>query len=524
MFRARLLRGLALLFVAACCFALTWLAMHRPWERTVPFREDPVAMAADRRLVQLGIRDLPAGTGEGPDIVLIVLDTVRADHLELYGYHRDTMPRLTEWARHAKVYDRALSTSSWTLPAHASLFTGQYPATHGARGSTVSEERLRRVTTGRGVVRLLERPLDDDAVTVAERLWDRGYTTLGFAANKAFLDKTWKLWQGFDLWLCDQPPKGRAHLPYTRADRITAMALEAVDSALPALDWPEQRGRAPLFLFVNYMEAHGPYVPRTGFVHDPASLLWTKYRTGRSRERLAWSVLAQKRELPDTVREGWIEAYDAELSFLDLQLSALLEGLEQRGIGEDALIIVVSDHGEYFGEHQLVAHSKDVYEGGLRIPLLVRGPGFEPGHSSELVQLHDVAGWIVSAASAEPLSNMDPTEGLAVSELYGSRSRDLRNRRFNKRFNRVRRAFHKGDRKVILGSDGSFEAYDLADDPEELRDLSDQPWAAELADEARSWMQARSVDDANAPDDEDCEGTEVEPSNLEALRALGYVD
>ncbi len=514
-------RVLGLLAVAALCCAATWAVMHRPWERTVPFRPDPHAEADDLQLVHDAVGALPAGSGTGPDIVLIVLDTVRADHLELYGYERETMPMLTAWADGGLVHERAHSSSSWTLPSHASLFTGQLPALHRAHGRTVERDHTKRFKTGRGTMRILERPLSAGAVTVAERLWDAGYTTMGIAANRAFLDRTWRLDQGFDLWICEDAVRGISHLPYTRADRITGMTLEAVDAVLPDLAYPEQPGRAPLFLFVNYMEAHGPYVPRDGYVDDPSALVW-RHRSGRAREKLAWSVLADKKDLPADVRAGWVEAYDAELRFLDEQLAALLVGLEQRGIGPDAHIIVTSDHGEYFGEHRLLAHSKDLYEPGIRIPVIERGPGVEPGRTQAPLQLQQLAPRIVAAAGAEALPIEEIDGELRVAELYGSRGRDLRNPRYGKRFNRVRRSFQRGDHKIIIGSDGSFEAYDLAADPEELQDVGRVDWAEALEMEAEAWMQAHAIDDSVQPDDDD--EPDVDEADLEALRALGYVE
>ena len=519
-----LARALALAVIAAACFGLTYGVMHRPWERMVPYREDPAALASDRDLVLAAVDELPAGTGLGPDIVMVVLDTLRADHLELYGYPHSTMPRLTSWAARGRVHDAFTSTSSWTLPAHASLFTGQYPSTHRAHGRTLEADHLRRLITGRSGMRVLERPLGERSVTVAERLWEQGYTTIGIAANRAFLSSVWGLDQGFDVWVCEQVQGGATYLPYTRADRITAMSLEAVDATLPDLVFPEQPGRAPVFLFVNYMEPHGPYVPREGYVRDPSALRWM-YRSGSARDRLAVQVLSEKKALPLDVKAAWQEAYDAELRFLDEQLALLLVGLEERGIGPDAHIIIASDHGEYFGEHQLLAHSKDLYQQALRVPLIVRGPGVEPGRDPRPLQIQDLAAEMIAVAGAEPLERAEPSGELQVAELYGSRGRDLRNGRYGRRFNRVRRAFLQGDRKVILGSDGSFEAYDLSLDPSEMEDRSDEPWALELAAQAQAWMAARGIDDqVPQPDQEDDEEAEVDDANLEALRALGYVD
>ncbi|MFH1462998.1 MAG: sulfatase [Pseudomonadota bacterium] len=500
-----------LLATAGAAAGLTWLLREQPWKVTVPYLPDTAAEAADAALVADALAALPAASGRGPDLVLIVLDTVRADHLELYGYPYATMPRLATWAREALVYERAVSTSSWTLPAHASLFTGQLPALHGAHGRVVAEtghEGRRH--------RMLERPLRPGTETLASRLQERGYATLGIVANKAFLDPAWGLDQGFDLWICEQPARGLANLAYIRGDRVTSMALAAVDGLLPRLDDPAGEGRAPFFLFVNYMEGHAPYVAREGYVRDPSRLALFQ-GSFPSRTRAGRAALAGEDDLPARLRAGWEEAYDAELRFLDEQVGRLLAGLDQRGIGQDAFIVILSDHGEYFGEHRLVEHSKDLYEPGLRIPLLARGPDVLAGRTDELTEITALPGWLLERAGGEPLPPAPATGGLVIAELYGSRSRDLFNNRWGARFNRVRRAYRRGEHKVILGSDGSFEAYDLATDPEELTDLRDAAWARELAAEARAWESGKPVGEEGG-------GEEEERGDVEALRELGYIE
>lgn len=507
----RLLSAVGFLAVAGAAAGLTWLVREQPWKVTVPYSPDPVAAASDAALVRASLSDLPPRAGQGPDIVLIVLDTVRADHLELYGYRYSTMPHLTAWAREALVFDRAVSSSSWTLPAHATLFTGLLPAEHGAHGRllTAAERELHRP-------RMLEHPLRRGTPTLASHLRESGYTTLGIAANRAYLDTPWGLDQGFDLWICGQPERGQPDLPYLQGDRITAMALSAVDGLLERAEGTGEQERAPFFLFLNYMEAHAPYIAREGYVRDPSRLALFQ-RAIPARDHAARDTLAGESDLPDRLREGWEEAYDAELRFLDEQVGRLLVGLDERGVGQDAMIVVVSDHGEYFGEHRLVEHSKDLYEPGLRIPLLQRAPGVLAGRTSDLTEIAAVPGWLLQRAGARPLPAAPSTGGLVIAELYGSRSRDLFSERYGARFNRVRRAFRRDDHKVILGSDGSFEAYDLATDPEERVDLHEAAWAMELAAEGRAWEAEHAADGGGG-------GEEAEGVDVEALRGLGYVD
>lgn len=517
---------LAALAAFAGALALTWALLERPWDPLVPYQPDPAAAQADLQVLSRAMATLPAPrpTGErrDPDVVLIVLDTLRADHLDLYGYPHETAPHLARWSKDARVWTRALSTSAWTLPAHASLFTGLPTRVHGAEGSLLTDQDL---ADKRKLRRLLhsprENPLSDQASTVAERLRERGFRTVGIAANQAFLQKYWNLDQGFDVYLCDQLGMGRDGLPYIRGDRITDLALAAVDQvrALAPRSSEEAPSRQPLFLFLNYMDTHGPYVPREGFVRDPSALSLL-FRSGSQRDRIARRVLVQERTLPNDVRDAWIEAYDAEIRFVDAQVGRLLAGLRERGLGDDALITIVGDHGEYFGEHYLLAHSKDVYQPVLQIPFLARGPGIPPGQVDDPVQLDDWLSLLSSWLGDEPPPSPRPPD-LQVAEIQGSRSLDLRKPRMRERFNRVRRAFVEGDHKIILGSDGSFEAYDLSDDPGELRDLHTEPWAVELQSRALTWV-------ASTPErpwgDARKKGRKLDSSITERLKELGYVD
>ena len=509
------------LALAGLAFGLTALVRLHPWDLQAVTASEAQAMDDDVRLLWDGLLGLPAPSAFGPDLVLIVMDTVRADRLELYGGPQ-TMPHLTRWAQGARVYTHAVAESPWTLSSHASLFTGQAPAQHRATGRTLSDAELEQ--PWRKLRKGLDRPLSRGATTLAERLSAAGWLTLGLAANQAYLQPHWRLDQGFQLWLCDQLTPGLSGLPYVRGDRISNLALEVLEFAERALPYPEGGGRSPMFLFLNYMEAHLPYAPRRGYVADPQALVLL-HRTGTLRHRLVNRVLAQKQELPQRVYRGWLEAYDAELRYLDAQLGTVLQALDERGYTEHGYVVIVSDHGEYFGEHHLLEHSKDVYQPALHIPLLVKGPGVEPGLVDEPVQLAQVARWMTEWAGVEPLPASVGSPALQVSEIYGSRARDLASTSSGSRFNRVRRAFRDGEREVILGSDGSLEAYDLGDDPEEARDLSgDARWVSGLVGRGRSWMLEMEVDDLGDGDG-DGDGDDVlDAAEWELLRGLGYVE
>lgn len=429
---------------------------------------------------------------QAPDIVVIVLDTVRADRMGLYGYGKGTTPKIDAWADSARVYDRMVSDGAWTLPSHASLFTGMPVLTHGARGTPLGGP--------------LASPLAEGTETVASALRQAGYRTVGIAANRAFLDSMWGLAQGFDLWLCEKLKYDRMRLPYVTGDRMTNLAK----------GYLERPRKEPLFLFLNYMDAHGPWIPRDGYVRDPGAINRRLLPYHKGWNEVTDRLMGDREAPPPAAARAWSEAYDSELRFLDEQVGELLEALPSLGIGDEDYVFVLSDHGEYLGEHALVEHSKDVYQEVLHVPLLVKGPGYLAGRDPAPVQTHDIASWILAAAAQAPLDGAVRTVDLQVSELYWARHRDLSSDRYGDRFNRVRRAYRSGFQKLILGSDGSREAYELDLDPlEAFNVIEDADWVPELEARAKAWLEAtKEAPEAKLDTD----------ANLESLKALGYVE
>ncbi|MGH0028587.1 MAG: sulfatase [Myxococcota bacterium] len=446
-----------------------------------------------RELDALAEAAAPAGAPR-PHVVLVSLDTLRRDRLGLYGYDHDTMPRLAAWARSARVYDRARSSSSWTLPAHASLFTGLHAVEHGAHGAAYTPGAP---SDGDALA------LREDVPTLAEALGDAGYTTVGIAANRAYLGASLGLSRGFDLWLCDRVPRVGA---YPTADRVTSMALQVAE---------ELRDR-PLFLFLNYMDPHQPIHLRDGYTPEiervDRELLPYTERWMRHTERL----MREGEPLSPALVESWSLGYDGELRFLDEHLGRLLDGLSALGVGGDDVVIVLSDHGELFGEHDLVEHSKHLYDALTLVPLLVRAPGFAAGRDGRPVQPQDVTRWVLAAAGLPAFPGTAPTGGLQVTELYWTRHKDLADPALRARFDRVLRAWVEAEHKLFRDDRGGEWLYDLAADPAETRPLSDAPWAGPLRRRAADWVGEHAPAPGAAPPRSDVE--------IEALRALGYVE
>jgi arylsulfatase A-like enzyme len=459
----------------------------------VDWQPDAAAFEADQRILHGELARAPAiwDPPKGADIVVIVLDTVRADHMGVYGYEKGTTPKLDAWGEKGRIYEQMTADGGWTLPSHASLFTGKTIAEHGARGSPLGGPLAYR--------------LADRTPTVAQALRQAGWRTIGIAANRAFLHPMWGLDQGFDIWMCTQLRPDKHRLPYPTADRITEMAKYAL----------KREREAPLFLFLNYMDAHAPWVPRRGYVKDPTTLdrRYLPYFPGW--ERATTRLLAEQGVVPEVI-EGWNEAYDAELRYLDEQVGALLDALPSLGIGPEDYVFVLSDHGEYLGEHDLIEHSKDVYQQVLEVPLLIHGPGYEIGRDPAPIQTHDLATMILAAAGQPPLEGSVRTEDLVVSEEHWARQRDLQNPVFGRRFDRIRRAFRSGPLKLILGSDGTREAYDLSKDPMEQENIAGAPWVPALQERAKEWLKAQKDPKLSSP--------ATDAIDTEALQQLGYVE
>jgi arylsulfatase A-like enzyme len=456
----------------------------------VLWRTAAAALAA----LALGCRaEPPPAPPRPPNVVIVTLDTVRADHLSAYGYPVRTSPRLEAFAAGATRYARAWATSPWTLPSHASLFTGKHAFEHGARTYPIDQP-------GNNV-----RPLLKGHVTLAEALREQGYATAAYVANVAYLGRRWKLHQGFDVYDVQ-------HEMATERNADIQAWLRARDTT------------RPFFLFVNYMDAHRPYNarPRPGLlprevVQDKGALLNRLYKT----------VMPGREDAPPELVQAVIDQYDTAIANLDEELGRLLDEVQAAG---PAVVVVTSDHGEYFGEHRLVEHSKDVYEEALRIPLVVRTPGQSQGRvESTAMSLVDVPRLVTEAlpeparSALRPHFPYVPGRHAVVAEVYYTRTKDLFHPVWGSRFQRVRTALVDWPWKLIRSSDGAHELHDLAQDPgERVQLLERRPEvAAGLTRALEALLATRKKSKEGSPPEEPEEP--LSPEDEEALRALGYV-
>ncbi len=420
-----------------------------------------------------------------PDLVLFVADTFRADNMTTYGGALALTPNLDALADESVVFERAWSPATWTLPAHASLFTALYPHEHTVSGSASA--------------------LPDDATTIAEVLARAGYRT-GAITDGGYVSRRFGLDQGF-AWF----DEGKREMEET---------VDAVRRFLAAGD-----GR-PTFLFVQTYRAHEPYIASAQAraalaerVSFGASFLplqtrleanpWD-WKTGRPIPAEMRALLDQQRAL-----------YSGGVVDLDRGFGELLRALGDAGILEHGYLVVTSDHGEGFGEHDAIRHGTGLWEEQVRVPLLVHGPDLAARRVPFAALLNDVPHTLAALADAPPAPGWG---GRSLLTLDADRPAYLFQCSIEEGATSARGVV-EGDRKLMFpdedgppGAEDLLFAYDLAADPGEQRDRAEERWAAELAQ--RHATRLAELRSSRLP----TARAELDPAAAAELKALGYVD
>jgi arylsulfatase A-like enzyme len=379
--------------VAGACVAAALWALWVPVSRHVRYASD--------------LRGLPASPDSAPNVLLLILDTVSADEMGLYGYSRPTTPVLDSLARQGVVFDRAIASAPWTLPSHGSMFTG----------------RDARELSGR-----FRAPLDNTYPVVAESFASAGYVTAGFVANLEYTSRASGLARGFH-WYSDYRPSLPGALAFTAlGGKIVKRAggwrgrpfqfgrKDAAQVNEEFLGW-EHGTRRPWFAFLNYYDAHDPYVPPTRdehrFLSPDQRPVYEVFGTGsKDRPRV----------------ESARALHDAALLSLDREIGRLLDVLRRRGDLERTVIVVTSDHGEEWGARGVLLHGNSVYLRALHVPLLIIRPGSVPAGTRVATPvgtrhlgatLLDLAGLPASSLAGSSLSGYwkDPGGARPVSEV-----------------------------------------------------------------------------------------------------------
>ena len=311
-------------------------------------------------LVLAGSPGCEAPPAEPPNVVLVSIDSLRADHVGAYGYGIDTTPFIDRFRGDAVLFEEAISQAPSTLASHASMLSSLLPTHHGA---SVSNKFA----------------IDPGAPLLAEILQDVGYDTASFNGGVQ-LDPIYGLGRGFDLY---QVMRAEADVD-TEAGQRFDLAVDA------AITWIEERHGAPFFLFLHTYEMHNPYTPRPGY-RELVTPPYAGSLPGDISVELLKQINAGRREIDQRDLVHIVGAYDAELRSVDEAFGRLVDFLVRQGLYDNTLIVVVSDHGEEFGEHGSVGwHSHTLFDELLRIPMILKLPGGEHAGASVSAQVRAI--------------------------------------------------------------------------------------------------------------------------------------
>ena len=454
-----------------------------------------------------------------PNIILIILDTVRAHNLSCYGYSRITTPYLDSLCSSAHLFKNAFTPGIWTIPSHASLFTGTFPSKHGALN--------------------LHRYLNADYTTIAQLLASRNYETALFSNNYFIALEDFGLNRGFQTIEGKQHSKDFFSRILHKGMRLLTRSEDSgaayTNNSIRRWIRHGRDNKRPFFLFVNYMEAHAPYI------HLPHKHI-SQFLSSGEIERLGainqdrQKYLTRSITMTDDDFRILRSVYDAQIAHLDQTISNLIGILKANNLFEQSLIIITSDHGDLIGEHGLMHHSYCVYEELIKIPLIVKLPGSHAKGKdyNHLVSLLDIFPTISEVLDIKD----DPShQQLQGESLYSPESRDKREYVFVECekpknefkdtypdfdfsvYDRHLLAIRSHNYKYIWASDGKNELYDLTQDPDEQDNIIDTKpdIAAQLENHLFTWYNSFEKS-SNKTSPEDSIDTEIR----EQLKGLGY--
>jgi arylsulfatase A-like enzyme len=480
------------------------------------------AVLANAEPAQTGGLPVAAGSAR-PNLLVIVMDTVRADHMSIYGYKRDTTPNLKKLAADSVLYTNALAPSNFTLTSHASLFTGMYPSWHGAYCDPPDASYGRAVSAG--------------VPTLAEILSRNGYRTLGVSANM-YLRAELGLQRGFNNFDIPRPipvlDPGAWYMlrravrreiglvaDTSQFDRLYSRGQDIDTEFLSMLDL-NAGGPAPFFAFVNYMDAHFPYIPPPPFDREfPGKIRGT---TQDDLEAVQQRVIGGGQMPPADYRHATSQ-YDGGIAYTDAAIGRLAGWLKQHKLYDNTMIVITSDHGEAFGEKHYVLHANSEYQNLLHVALMIKYPKqAAKGVVSTPVSLIDVMPTALTSLGVPVPGAVQGIDLLDMNALRG------RKELFSEGFacpvvhppgcpenGCTQRAIVAWPYKYIDTNTGKRALYDIAADPDENRNLMalDATDSDRLSAALGAWVKTFPLRARQQP--------HVNGESLQRLKSLGYV-
>ena len=491
------------------------------------------------------VTEAAGATANGPNVLILLWDTVRADHLSVYGHHRKTTPFLEELAESSLVFDRAISPGMWTPPSHGSMFTGLPPSQHGVNANY--------------------KWLDHHHVTLAEWMTHHGYATYAWSANPYVSEDT-NLLQGFDTFQATfkkqwkraartatnnklipadassdvspmwKPQPGQKHGGNTHAYKDGGAVGVGAFTKWVLEDRPQDR---PFFAYVNLMEAHIPRIPSMASrqaLLDP-TMIATGLQTDAAQINLL-SYIFGKHEYTNEEIEAINGVYDAALLDLDILTRDLIDQLEAAGVLDDTVVILTSDHGENLGDHHMFGHKYSLFDTLLNVPLMIRYPKkVAAGRVTEPVSNLNLYATILDLAElpapphpilSKSLLDRQPepvfSELVAATPVAIRRVSALHGGVDQAYWLRTFKSVESDGWKLIRSSAEPHQLYRPGDDPQELNNLyPDHPEeAAELGTLLDDWLGTFPTYQPSSRAAED-EPKALDAKTLEMLQQMGYM-
>lgn len=425
-----------------------------------------------------------------PNVLVLLVDALRPDHLGCHGYRRDTSPTIDGLARRGMRFTNVIAPSNKTRTTMPSVWTGLWPSRHGV---------FRR-----------EDVLSPRFTTVAERLVEAGYRTAAFCPNPS-LDRIFGHGQGWETYDDDfsLPIHGDepAWLRFETAERIHERALAWLDGA-------DDR---PFLMWLHYRDVHGPYVPPP--THEGRFPLPPTPRPLTPEEREALPAYLTRSHDGDDLNT-YLAHYDAEIRYTDDRISELLGELDRRGVLDQTIVIVTADHGEAFLEHGQWSHGVGLHAEEVRVPLIVTGGDVVTGVSGDVVSLVDLFPTILQLAGAP----VPPSDGYTLLPVLTGRA-ERHGRRFalseaDDGDTHLQRAWTEGRHRLLASwATGSVKLFDVVSDPGELVDLAGRE--PEIG--GRLWERMRELVRQLDVTGRATATADVDDALREQLEALGYV-